>query len=394
MPAEGAPSGTFQATAKIQRKARGAPMIAIVGGGICGLSIGWYLARSGKSVTVFDRGAAGRGATWAAAGLLAPGIEAEPGEEKLLPLLLESRDLWPGFARELESASGLAVDLRAEGTLAIALDRDQAEKLAFAFDYQRSLGFDMEWLGGREARALEPHLSPKVTAAVLSPLDAQVDNRKTALALIRAFKSAGGVLREQTPVDEILGDGKTVRGIRAGGEEFAASTVVLAAGAWSRGIEGIPDSARPPVRPVKGQMLALSMPVDAPLLTRAVAGEGAYLVPRLGGELLIGATVEEQSFDTALTAGGIYELLRRAREAVPGIHDLPIAEMWAGLRPASRDDAPLLGPCALAGLVIATGHHRNGILLAPVTARVIADFILTGRLRDDLRIFAPSRFAA
>jgi glycine oxidase len=394
MPAEGAPSETFQATPKIQRKARGAPMIAIVGGGICGLSIGWYLARSGKSVTIFDRGEAGRGATWAAAGLLAPGIEAEPGEESLLPLLLESRDLWPGFARELESASGLAVDLRGEGTLAVALDRDQAEKLAFAFDYQRSLGFDMEWLGGREARALEPHLSPKVTAAVLSPLDHQVDNRKTALALIRAFKSAGGVLREHSEVDEILSDGKTVRGIRAGGEEFAASTVVLAAGAWSRGIGGIPEQARPPVRPVKGQMLSLAMPVHAPLLTRAVAGEGAYLVPRLGGELLIGATVEEQSFDTALTAGGIYELLRRAREAVPGIHDLPIAEMWAGLRPASRDDAPLLGPCALEGLVIATGHHRNGILLAPVTARVIADFILTGHMRDDIQIFAPSRFAA
>ena len=367
-------------------------MIAIIGGGICGLSIGWRLALAGRPVTIFERGEAGRGATWAAAGMLGAQLEAEPGEETLLPLLLESRDLWPEFAEELEAASGMSVGLRREGTLAVALDRDDAEKLAFNYDYHRSQGLEMEWLDGRQARALEPYLSPKVMAAVFSPRDHQVDNRKAAVALKRAFINAGGILREQAEVEEILSDRRRITGIWVAGEEIACETVVLAAGAWSRGIKGLPENMRPPVRPVKGQMLSLRMPEA--LLQHVVAGPGAYLVPRLDGVLLIGATVEEQSFDTALTAGGIYELLRRARDCMPGIHELEIAEMWAGLRPTSRDDAPILGPAALDGLVIATGHHRNGILLAPITARVIADYLLTGRWRDDLRRFAPERFAA
>jgi len=369
-------------------------MIAVIGGGICGLSIAWRLASAGRAVAVFERGEAGHGATWAAAGMLAAHIEAEPGEERLLPLMVESRDMWPGFARELEAAAGMAVDLRTEGTLAVACDRDEAERLASTFDYHRSLGLEMDWLDGRQARALEPHLSPNVTAAVFSARDCQVDNRKAALALKRALVAAGGVLHENAEVSELLISNGRAAGVRAGGRDFPAETVVLAAGAWSRGIKGIPESSRPPVRPVKGQMLSLKMPAEAPLIARVVWGNGAYLVPRLDGTLVVGATVEEQSFDTTLTAGGVHELLRRAREALPGIDDLPITEMWAGLRPTSRDDAPLLGPAPLPGLVIATGHHRNGILLAPVTARAIADYLLTGRLAESIRPFAPDRFAA
>jgi glycine oxidase len=369
-------------------------MIAIVGGGICGLSIGWRLARAGRSVCVFERGEAGRGATWAAAGMLAAHIEAEPGEEALLPLMVESRGLWRGFARELEADAQMSVDLREEGTLAVALDRDEAEKLAFTFDYHRSLGLEMEWLAGCDARALEPHLSPKVQAAVSSPGDHQVDNRKVAVALKQALIAAGGTLRERAEVTEILVSNGRASGVVADGREFPAECVVLAAGAWSRGVKGLPEDCKPPVRPVKGQMLSLAMPQGAPLLTRVVWGPRAYLVPRLDGTLVVGATVEEQSFDTTMTAGGIYELLRGAREVLPGVDELPVAEMWAGLRPTSRDDAPLLGPAALDGLVIATGHHRNGILLAPVTARAISDYILTGRMAESIRPFAPSRFAA
>lgn len=373
---------------------RRAPMIAIVGGGVCGLSIGWYLARAGRNVTIFERGEAGRGATWAAAGLLAAQTEAEPGEEWLLPLMLESRAMWPAFARELEAASGMGVDLRDEGILAVALDRDEAERLAFLFDYHRSLGLDMEWCDGAKARALEPHLSPKLAAGVLSRRDRQVDNRKVAVALRDAFMAAGGMLCENTEVEEIVVTGRRVSGVRIGAREFPAGCVVLAAGAWSRGIKGLPEELRPAVRPVKGQMLSLKMDEASPLIRHVIWGNGAYLVPRRDGTLLIGATVEEQQFDTQMTAGAVHELLRRAREALPGIDELPIAEMWAGLRPTSRDDAPLLGPAALDGLVIATGHHRNGILLAPVTARAIADYILTGRMPESLRPFAPSRFAA
>lgn len=368
-------------------------MIVIIGGGICGLSIGWYLARKGQRVTVMERGQAGHGATWASAGIVAAHVEAEPGEEVLLPLMVESRNMWPAFAQELEAASGLPVDYRDEGTLVVALDRDDTEQLQFMYDYHRSLGLEMEWLSGREAREMEPHISGNVTAGVFSPADHQVDSRKAALALKAAFVKAGGDLRESTEVTEILSEGNRVTGVRVQGEVVAADTVVLAAGAWSRNIEGLPEAARPPIRPVKGQMVSLCMG-DTALITHVVWGPRVYLVPRRDGTLFIGATVEEQDFDESLTAGGIYDLLRRAWETLPGIYDLPVEEMWAGFRPTSRDDAPLLGPAALDGLVIATGHHRAGILLAPVTARAISHFILSGEISDDIRPFSPARFAA
>ena len=346
-------------------------MIVIVGGGISGLAIGWYLARAGRAVSVFERDAAGRGATWAAAGMLAAHVEAEPGEERLLPLLLESRAMWAEFGRDLEAASGLAVDYRDEGTLVVALDRDDTERLKFSYDYHRSMGLEMEWLSGAEARRLEPHLASGVAAGVFSPLDHQVDNRKAVVALKAAFVKAGGALREHAEVEEILVEGGAVRGVLVGGERVEAETVVIAAGAWSRNLKGLPDHLRPPVRPVKGQMLSLAMPVDAPLLRHVVWGPGICLVPRKDGRLFVGATVEEMSFDTNMTAGGVYDLLRRAWETLPGIYDLPIDEMWAGLRPTSRDDAPLLGPVSgpltgagevvgeAAGLIMATGHHRD-----------------------------------
>lgn len=368
-------------------------MIVIVGGGICGLSIGWYLAREGRSVTVMERGEAGHGATWAAAGMIAAHVEAEPGEEALLPLMLESRDLWPAFADELEAASGVSVEYRDEGILAVALDRDDAEHLRFMYDYHRSLGLEMEWLSGQQARELEPHVNGNVTAGVLSPHDHQVDSRKVALALKAAFLKAGGELRENAEVTELLTEGDRATGVRVGGEAVAAETVVLAAGAWSRNIAGLPEAARPPVRPVKGQMLSLRMG-DVPLISHVVWGPRVYLVPHRDGTLLVGATVEEQGFDESLTAGGIYDLLRRAWETLPGIYDLPVEEMWAGFRPTSRDDAPLLGPSVLDGLVIATGHHRSGILLAPVTARAISHYILSGEVPDDVKPFSPARFAA
>ena len=369
-------------------------MIVIIGGGICGLSVGWYLAREGQAVTVFERDQAGHGATWAAAGMIAAHIEAEPGEEMLLPLMIESRRMWPDFARELEAASGISVDYRDEGTLVVALDRDDAEQLKFMYDFHRSLGLNLEWLSGHAARELETHLAPRVTAGVFSPDDHQVDNRKAALALKAAVERAGGEVRERAPVDEILSENGRITGVRVGDDVVAADTVVLAAGAWSRNIAGLPEDSRPPVRPVKGQMLSLQMPPGAPLIEHVVWGPRVYMAPRFDGTLVIGSTVEEKDFDTTLTGGGIYELLRRAWETLPGIYDLPLVEMWAGLRPTSRDDAPLLGPAGLDGLVIATGHHRAGILLAPVTAWTISRFVLTGEVAEEMKPFTPMRFAA
>lgn len=373
-------------------------MIVIVGGGICGLAIGWRLAQAGAPVTVLERGEAGMEATWAAAGMLAPQIEAEHGEEVLLPLALASRALWPDFAKELKSATGIDTDYRTEGTLLVALDRDDREHLEHRYDYFRTLDLEIEMLSGYQARQREPHLARGVTGALYSPEDHQVDNRKVAIALKAALVSAGGILREGVEVEEIVYSGGRVTGVIAGAGEIDATTVVLAAGAWSRNLPGIPDAARPPVRPLKGQMLAIQMDPGAPLLKHVVWGPGnaivpaIYLAPKSDGRLIVGATVEEMGFDTGLTAGGMLELLRYAWETLPGIYDLPLVESWAGLRPASRDDAPILGASGVDGLVMATGHHRNGILLAPITATVIADYILEGKLAAIAQPFLLERF--
>ncbi|MFQ5773332.1 MAG: glycine oxidase ThiO [Kiloniellaceae bacterium] len=369
------------------------PRVAIVGAGVCGLGIGWRLAQAGCPVEVFDRGAAGRGATWASAGMLAAGAEAEPGEEPLLPLTRLSQKLWPAFARELETASGIAVDYRGEGTLIVALTRDDAERLRFTYDYQRDLGIDLEWLSGAEARRREPHLRPGLAGAVFSPADHQVDNRKLALALKEAFLRAGGVLRENTRVTGIDVVAGRARGVESDGARHAADAVVLAAGAWSREIEGLPEAARPPVRPVKGQCLALRMDPAAPLLTHVLWAPKCYMVPRNDGRLIVGATVEEKGFDESLTAGGLYEMLEAAWRPLPAIEELPVDETWVGFRPTSRDDAPILGPTPVEGLVLATGHHRNGILLAPVTAEAVGGFVLTGELMADAVPFRIERFA-
>lgn len=373
-------------------------MIAILGGGICGLGIGWRLASAGRAVTVFERDQAGMAATWAAAGMLAPQVEAEHGEEALLPLALESRDMWQDFAAELSAASGIDVDYRTEGTLVVGLDRDDAEHLQHRFEYFRTLGVEVEWLNGHQAREREPHLPRRVTGAIYSRLDHQVDNRKVGAALKQAFLAAGGTLREQTAVDEVLVDAGRVTGLRVGDETVAAEAVVLAAGAWSRNIPGLPEAARPPVRPLKGQMLAIRMPDGAPLLDHVVWGPGngivpsIYLAPKSDGRLIVGATVEEMGFDTGLTVGGLLELLRLTWDVLPSVYDQPVIESWAGLRPASRDDAPILGPTAVDGLVLATGHHRNGILLAPVTARAITRYFDDGVVEESIRPFLLERF--
>ncbi|MFZ6030508.1 MAG: glycine oxidase ThiO [Chloroflexota bacterium] len=368
-------------------------MVVIVGAGIAGLAIGWYLARAGCPVTVLDRAEAGRAATWAAAGMLAPHAEAKPGDEGLLGLLLASHAAWAGFAHALEAASGMYVDYRTGGTLMVANGPDDGNWLKFHHRLQCRLGLDVQELSGYQARQREPHLAPTVTAALFCPLDGQVDNRKVALALRGAFLSAGGLLREHSPVDEVLIAEGRVRGVRLKDEQIAAETVILAAGAWSRNLGGLPAALRPPIRPIKGQMLALQMPPAAPLIEHVVWGPEVYLVPRVDGRLLVGATVEEQGFDVQTTAGGLYGLLRGAREVLPGIDDLPVVETWAGLRPGSRDNAPILGDTSVRGLVMATGHYRNGILLAPLTAQAISRLVLEGTVMEEMKPFGLERFS-
>ena len=385
-------------TDRLSSKSKPSPKsVAVIGAGVVGLGIAWRLAARGVRVAVFDRGAAGSGATHAAAGMLAACAEAEPGEEALVALGRESQARWPAFAQELEQVSGIDVELRREGTLVVALTADDQARLFHHLEFQRKLDLPLSWISAAETRKREPHLAGKLAGAVVSPQDHQVDNRKLAAALIVAARSAGASIHEQTPVATIATRGRRVEGVvLADGTRHPADAVVLAAGAWSRGlaasIADLAPQALPPVRPIKGQMLALRMDAAAPLVTHVLWGPGIYMVPRRDGRLIIGATVEERGFDATLTAGGLLTLLEAAWRVVPAIEELPIHEMWVGHRPGSRDDAPILGPGPLDGLVYATGHHRNGILLAPVTADAIARLVLDGTLDPAIRPFGIERF--
>ncbi|MBV9687005.1 MAG: glycine oxidase ThiO [Alphaproteobacteria bacterium] len=368
------------------------PKTVVIGAGVIGLGIAWRLARAGCQVGVYDRAEAGRGASWAAAGMLAAAVETEPGEEALLGLNLESQRMWPDFARELEASSGISVGYRTEGTIVVALTRDDSEQLRFTYDFQKGLGLDLEWLSGVEARRREPHLRPGIPGAVFSPRDHQVDNRQLTQALAKAARKAGAVIHENTAAREVEITNGRVTAVATNDRREHAEAVVLAAGAWSREIAGIPAARLPPVRPVKGQMLALSMDPANPLLRHVLWLPRGYLVPRRDGRLVIGGTVEEHGFDDTITAGGLLALIEGAWRAMPAIEELPVAETWVGFRPGSRDDAPILGPSGIDGLVFATGHHRNGILLTPLTAEVVSAYVLTGRLAEAARPFTPERF--
>ena len=370
------------------------PRVAIIGAGVIGLAVGWRLARRGAQVTIFDRSAAGGGASHAAAGMLAATMEAEPGEEALVELGRASHARWAAFAAELLDATGIDVELRTEGTLIVAVTADDRAQLMHHLALQQKLELPVEWLTASEVRRREPHLATTIAGAVLCAQDHQVDNRRVVAALLEAARLSGVTIHEHRAVAEIVTAASTVTGIALeDGQQIPADVVVLAAGAWSRGIGGLSADCRPPVRPVKGQMLALRMDPAAPLISHVICAPGVYLVPRRDGRLLVGATVEERGFDGSLTAGAVLTLLESAWRVVPSIEDLPIHEMWTGHRPGSRDDAPILGAGPIPGLIYATGHHRNGILLTPITADLIAGLILDGVADPGLAPFGIERFA-
>lgn len=364
--------------------------VLVVGGGVIGLSIAWRAAQRGLSVTVIDDGR-GEAAWHAAAGMLAPVTEVHYGESALLRLNLASAEAYPAFVQELEEASGLPTGYRACGTLAVAFDADDKAALDDLARYQESLGLKAEPLTGREARRLEPMLSPSVRGGLLAHGDHQVNNRLLVSALTTACEKAG-----VTWIDERARQLDIENGRAVGVDGHKADQVVLAAGCWSNHLGGLSDEIRPPVRPVKGQILRLHTPTQAPLLSRTVRafvrGAPIYLVPRENGEIVVGATAEEQGFDARLTAGAVYELLRDAHELVPGISECELAECTTGFRPGSPDNAPLLGATSLPGLVIATGHYRNGILLASITGEAVAELLATGAAPDIITAFSPTRF--
>ncbi|WP_370412038.1 glycine oxidase ThiO [Streptomyces fradiae] len=371
--------------------------VLVIGGGIIGLVTAWRAAQRGLRVAVADPDPGG-GAARVAAGMLAAVTELHYGEETLLGLNLASARRYPAFVAELAEATGHDVGYRACGTLAVALDADDRAHLRELHTLQTRCGLASEWLSGRDCRRLEPMLAPGVRGGLRVDGDHQVDPRRLADALVVACERAGVVLHRTRAERLTVVRDRAAGAVLADGTEVAADQVVLAAGSLSGRLDGVPADVLPPVRPVKGQVLRLRVPpAYAPFLSRTVRamvrGSHVYLVPRANGELVVGATSEELGWDTTVTAGGVYELLRDAHELVPGITELPLTETRAGLRPGSPDNAPLLGPSALPGLQLATGHYRNGVLLTPVTGDVMAEALTTGALPDEARAFTARRFS-
>jgi glycine oxidase len=360
---------------------RGGYDAVVVGGGAVGLCCAWRIAQRGARVVVLDRAEPPAGATRVAAGMLAPIGELAFGEPELLRMTLAAAERYPAFVAELEAASGISTGYARHGALHIALDRDEAAELRRVHDLQRSLGLGAEWLPPRRCRELEPGLTPSFNGGVHAPEEAAIDPRTMTAALLAALDAQGVEVRGGVEVTEALLDADRIEGVRTGtGEELRAEAVILAAGAWSGVTTWLPDHARPPVRPVKGQILELRAPDGEPPCERIVASERVYLVPRPDGRLIAGATTEERGFDTTVTAGGVHELLREAYRLLPDVAEMELVESMAGLRPGTPDNLPLIGPGALDGLVLACGHYRNGILLAPLTGDAIATLLETGDL--------------
>ncbi|WP_261802111.1 glycine oxidase ThiO [Streptomyces sp. ISID311] len=378
----------------------GRPDVLVLGGGIIGLVTAWRAAGRGLTVAVADP-APGGGAARVAAGMLAAVSELHYGEQTLLGLNLASARRYPEFTEELEEAGGQRIDYRRCGTLAVALDADDRAHLRELHALQIRSGLDSQWLTGRECRRLEPMLAPGVRGGLRVDGDHQVDPRRLASALLVACERAGVDFHRSRAARLTVAGGRATGAELADGTRLSAGQVVLAAGSESGRLAGVPDGVLPPVRPVKGQVLRLRLPevpAGSPaFLSRTVRavvrGGPLYLVPRASGELVVGATSEELGWDTTVTAGGVYELLRDAHELVPGITELPLVETCAGLRPGSPDNAPLLGPTELPGLQLACGHFRNGVLLTPVTGDAMAESLATGSLPDVARPFSPARFS-
>lgn len=372
--------------------------VVVVGGGVIGLSVGWSAATAGRRVTVVDPAPA-RGATWAAAGMLAPVGEANFGEDALTRLNLAAARAWPAFAEALEAATGRSVGYVTRGTLLVAADPSDLAALEDLLAYRTGLGLDTTRLSARECRASEPLLAPGIRGGADLVGDHQVDNRRLADALIEACRRAGVdlVLDEVTEVDLRGGEVRGVTLRRSGPR--TAGVVVVAAGCQSGQLPGLPAAARPPVRPVGGLTLRLRVPDGGPVPRRTVRGlvhgRHCYLVPRADGTVVIGATVEERGFDLAVRAGSVGDLLDDARRLLPCLEEWELADTTTGLRPGSPDNGPIVGPSDVPGLLFATGHYRNGILLAPLTAAEVVRMLRAGPDLDaggPFAEFGPDRF--
>ena len=372
--------------------------VIVVGGGVIGMSVAWGASRAGRSVVVVDPQTR-EAASLVAAGMLAPVTEVAFGEEPLLRLNLLAAARFPDFADELEQQLGEAIGLRRDGTLTVAYDASDRAAVARFTELRRSYGLAADSLDARACRQVEPMLSPDVHGGVFAVDDWSVDNRRLLAALHAALEHAG-VTVVADRVTRIDTAHEQVRGVTlADGSRLSADTVVLAAGAWSAGIEGAPDMLHHTLRPVKGQLLRLRAPEGAPLpirhtLRATVRGYDVYLVPRSDGELVIGATSEERGFDRTVTAYAVHDLLRDATTLVPAVGELVVTETCAGLRPATRDNMPLVGTTDVTGLVVATGHYRNGILQSAITMDAVTALLAGEELAAEWHALRPAPVAS
>ncbi len=371
--------------------------VAVIGGGVIGLSIAWRAAQRGLHTIVLERGKPGAATTSVAAGMLAPVSEAVLTELPLLALGLASAHRYQGFVAEVEDASGLGCGHLRCGTLLAARDLDDAEALERELALRTSLGLAARRLRASEARALEPAIAPTLRLALDIPDDHAIDPRRLTAALTAALLGAGVAVREGAAVTDVTIAGGRVGGVEVAGERVVGEHVVIAAGSWSASLNGVPSDALVPIHPVKGQILELRDPSGQALLSRVLRMRGGYVVPRGDGRYVVGATMEERGFDTTVTAGACFELLRDAIELLPGLSELVVERLSAGLRPATPDNLPAIGPGATVGLHWATGHYRHGVLLAPVTAEIVVAGILgeDPSLLEEVEVaaFSPARFA-
>ena len=371
------------------RRSRGQRYDAVVvGAGLIGLACAWRAQRRGMSVLVVDRATEpGAAASRVAAGMLAPITEADFGELGPLRVNLAGRERWSAFAAELEELTGMPTGYRESGALVIAADADDAGELRRLHEFQRDLGLDAEWLTPSRCRELEPGLSPRIAGGILAPQDGQAEPR----AVTRALAAAVDELALRVEVEALEQDGGRVTGVRTRDGTIECDQVVLACGAWSA--ELAPDGHGPPVRPVKGQIIELrARGAVAEPFTRVLRTPRCYLVGRSDGRAVLGATMEEQGFDTTVTADGVFRLLEAAYEVLPDVGELELVGAHAGLRPGTPDNTPVIGRGELDGLVWATGHWRNGVLLAPLTGEAVAGLLAGEELPDELSSLSPDRF--
>jgi glycine oxidase len=370
--------------------------VVIAGGGVIGTAIAWRAASAGLDVVLVDPGH-GDAASLVAAGMLAPVSESLFGEGALLRVNLLAVRRFPSFAAELEQAAGHDVGLRREGTLAIAYDPGDLAALKRLTAFRRSAGLDAEELDSRACRKLEPFLTPDVHGGVLFAGDWSVDNRRYAAALLEAAVAEKVRVTRDRVTGVRVRDGR-VRGARlADGGDVDSAAVVVAAGCWSGTVDGLPGPLRSAVRPVKGQLLRLRHPAGMPpvishTIRATVRGMDVYLVPRADGEMIVGATSEERGPDLTVTAGAVHDLLRDAMSVLPVTSELILAETCAGLRPGTPDNGPVVGGCGVEGLLLATGHYRNGILMSPVTADAIVSWLAGQEPAAEWQPFTPGRF--